>query len=125
MLFRSDGNMLSVDLFRLDDMGLRLSGTNLLTQENANQAISSVDSAIDMVSQMRSHYGALQNRLEHTYANLSNTVENLTAAESRIRDTDMAYAMTEHVRNQILMQSGQSMLVQANQVPNSILSLLG
>lgn len=120
-----DGNMLSVDLFRLDDMGLRLSGTNLLTQENANQAISSVDSAIDMVSQMRSHYGAMQNRLEHTYANLSNTVENLTAAESRIRDTDMAYAMTEHVRNQILMQSGQSMLVQANQVPNSILSLLG
>lgn len=120
-----DGNMLSVDLFRLDDMGLRLSNTNLLTQEDANQAIASVDSAIDAVSQMRSHYGAMQNRLEHTYANLSNTAENLTAAESRIRDTDMAYAITEHVRNQILMQSGQSMLVQANQVPNSILSLLG
>lgn len=120
-----DGNMLSVDLFRLDDMGLRLSGTNLLTQEDANQAIASVDSAIDMVSQMRSHYGAMQNRLEHTYANLSNAAENLTAAESRIRDTDMAYAITEHVRNQILMQSGQAMLVQANQVPNSILSLLG
>lgn len=120
-----DGNMISVDLFRLDDMGLRLSGTNLLTQEDTNQAIASVDSAIDMVSQMRSHYGAMQNRLEHTYANLSNTVENLTAAESRIRDTDMAYAITEHVRNQILMQSGQTMLVQANQVPNSILSLLG
>lgn len=74
---------------------------------------------------MRSHYGAIQNRLEHTFANLSNTVENLTASESRIRDADMAYEITEHVRNQILHQSGQAMLAQANQVPQNILSLLG
>ncbi len=74
---------------------------------------------------MRSHYGAMQNRLEHTYSNLCNTVENLTAAESQIRDTDMALAITEHVRNQVLFQSGQAMLAQANQVPGQILSLLG
>ena len=74
---------------------------------------------------MRSHYGAIQNRLEHTLSNLGNTIENLTAAESQIRDTDMALAITEHVRNQILLQSGQSMLAQANQVPQNIISLLG
>ena len=74
---------------------------------------------------MRSHYGAMQNRLEHTLSNLENTVENLSAAESRIRDTDMAEAVTEHVRNQIILQSGQSMLAQANRIPESILSLLG
>ena len=74
---------------------------------------------------MRSHYGAIQNRLEHTLANIDNTTENLTAAESQIRDTDMAAAITEHVRNQIILQSGQSMLAQANQIPQNILSLLG
>ena len=74
---------------------------------------------------MRSHYGAIQNRLEHTCANLSNTVENLTAAESRIRDVDMAFAITEHVRNQILFQSWQAMLAQANHVPENVLSLIG
>lgn len=113
-----------VDLFRLDSVGLRLGDTNIQTLEDAHEAIEPIDAAIERVSEMRSHYGAIQNRLEHTYANLSNTVENLTAAESRIRDTDMASAITEHVRNQILMQSGQSMLAQANQVPGSILSLL-
>lgn len=117
-------NIVNVDLFRLDATGLRLSDTNILTLEDANAAVESVDTAINRVSEMRSHYGAIQNRLEHTLAYLGNTVENLTAAESRIRDTDMAFAITEHVRNQILLQSGQSMLAQANQVPGSILSLL-
>ena len=83
-----------------------------------------MEAAIDRVSQMRSHYGAMQNRLEHTLANLENTIENLSAAESRIRDTDMAEAITDHVRNQILLQSGQSMLAQANQIPGTILSLI-
>lgn len=116
---------LEVNLFRLDSTGLRLSDTNILTASDANQAIENIDSAINRVSEMRSHYGAVQNRLEHTLSNLSNTIENITAAESRIRDTDMAFAITEHVRNQILLQSGQHMLGQANQVPGSILSLLG
>lgn len=116
--------LLEVDLFRLDSTGLRLGGTNIETLEAANEAVDQIDAAIDNVSKMRSHYGAIQNRLEHTLANLSNTIENITAAESRIRDTDMAFALTEHVRNQILMQSGQSMLAQANRIPENILSLL-
>lgn len=116
---------IDVNLFRLDDIGLGLGSTNVLTLENANSGMGDIDNAINRVSTMRSHYGAIQNRLEHTYANLSNTVENLTASESRIRDTDMAFAITEHVRNEILRQSGQSMLVQANRMPESILSLLG
>ncbi len=116
---------IDVNLFRLDDVGLGLGSTNILTLDDANSGVDKIDSAINRVSSMRSHYGAIQNRLEHTYANLSNTVENLTASESRIRDTDMAFAVTEHVRNQILFQSGQSMLAQANHVPENILSLLG
>lgn len=124
LLVGGSDNFVDVDLFRVDDIGLRLSDTNVLTLEDANTAIESVDAAINRVSEMRSHYGAIQNRLEHTLAYLGNTVENLTAAESRIRDTDMAFAITEHVRNQILLQSGQSMLAQANQVPGSVLNLL-
>lgn len=117
--------IIEVNLFRLDTIGLGLSDTNILTLEDANSGVGDIDNAINLVSEMRSHYGAIQNRLEHTFANLSNTVENLTASESRIRDVDMAFAITEHVRNQILLQSGQSMLAQANQVPNTVLSLLG
>lgn len=125
-LYTGDGNQsVEVELYRLDDMGLRLSGANLSTQDDANSSVDMIDTAIDKVSKMRSHYGAIQNRLEHTYANLSNTVENLTAAESRIRDVDMAFAITEHVRNQILFQSGQAMLAQANHVPENVLSLIG
>lgn len=115
---------IDVDLFRLDSTGLKLSDTDILTLDDANEAVNSVEVAIDRVSKMRSHYGAIQNRLEHTLSNLANTIENLTAAESRIRDTDMAYAITEHVRNQILLQSGQSMLAQANNTPGTVLSLL-
>ena len=115
---------IDVDLFRLDSTGLKLSDTDILTLDDANEAVNSVEVAIDRVSKMRSHYGAIQNRLEHTLSNLGNTIENLTAAESRIRDTDMAYAITEHVRNQILLQSGQSMLAQANNTPGTVLSLL-
>lgn len=125
-LYTGDGNQsVEVELYRLDDMGLGLSGANLSTQDDANSSVNTIDTAIDKVSKMRSHYGAIQNRLEHTYANLSNTVENLTAAESRIRDVDMAFAITEHVRNQILFQSGQAMLAQANHVPENVLSLIG
>lgn len=118
-------NLVKINLFRLDDKGLGISDTNILTQEAANHAVDDIDSAIDSVSKMRSHYGTIQNRLEHTLSNISNTVENITAAESQIRDTDMASAITEQVRNQILLQSGQSMLAQANQMPRNVLSLLG
>ena len=117
-------NSVDIDLFRLDSRGLRIADTNILTLDDANEAVSDIDAAIDRVSQMRSHYGAMQNRLEHTLSNIENTIENLSAAESRIRDTDMAEAITEHVRNQIILQSGQSMLAQANQIPGTILSLI-
>lgn len=116
---------IQVDLFRVDSMGLGLTDVNILTLNDANDSVANVEKAINKVSEMRSHYGAIQNRLEHTFANLSNTVENLTASESRIRDADMAFEITEHVRNQILHQSGQAMLAQANQVPQNVLSLLG
>lgn len=125
LLVGGSDSIIDINLFRLDSTGLRLGNTNILTQEDANLAISDVDTAINKVSEMRSHYGAIQNRLEHTLSNLANTIENLTAAESNIRDTDMAFAITEHVRNQILLQSGQSMLAQANQTPQSIVNLLG
>ena len=83
-----------------------------------------VDGFITNVNKARSTYGSLQNRLEHTSNNLGNTVENLTAAESRIRDTDMAKEMMEFTKKNILTQASQAMLAQANQTPQSVLSLL-
>ena len=117
-------NLINVELFEMNCDTLGLTGTNVLGQEDARLAIQEVNDAIDKVSFLRGYYGALQNRLEHTVSNLGNVVENLTAAESRIRDTDMAKTMMEYVRNQILIQSSQSMLAQANQQPSSVLQLL-
>ena len=95
------------------------------TQENAQKAITSITKAIARVSAQRSDLGAVQNRLEHTIANLDNVVENTTAAESQIRDTDMAKTMVEYTKNNILSQAGTSMLAQANQSTQNVLSLLG
>ncbi|MBQ4418852.1 MAG: flagellin, partial [Synergistaceae bacterium] len=83
-----------------------------------------IDSAIDKVSTQRAKLGAYQNRLEHTAANLTTSAENLTAAESRIRDTDMAKQMMEFTKLQIMLQAGNSMLAQANQLPQNVLSLI-
>ncbi|MGN0348714.1 MAG: flagellin [Roseburia sp.] len=94
------------------------------TYAQANSTISAVQSAINRVSSQRSALGALQNRLEHTIANLDNVSENTQAAESRIRDTDMAAAMVEYSKNNILAQAGQSMLAQSNQATQGVLSLL-
>ena len=90
----------------------------------AQAAIVSIDKAIAGVSATRANLGAIQNRLEHTVSNLGVAVENLTASESRIRDTDMAKEMVTYTRNSILSQAGTAMLAQANQVPQSILQLL-
>jgi flagellin len=87
-------------------------------------AISAIDAAIGKVSTLRSTFGAVQNRLEHTLNNISTYQENLTASESRIRDVDMASEMVEFSKDQILQQAGTSMLAQANQAPQSVLSLL-
>ncbi|WP_456273250.1 flagellin N-terminal helical domain-containing protein [Bacillus sp. AK031] len=99
-------------------------GVNLGTPDAARTAISVIDNAIRLVSEERSKLGAIQNRLEHTVTNLQTTNENLTSAESRIRDADMAQEMTQFTRNNILNQAGQAMLAQANQLPQGILQLL-
>ena len=117
-------NIINVELYQMNPDSLGLADTNVADQESALSAIDEVNDAIDQLSSIRSYYGALQNRLEHTISNLSNTVENLTASESRIRDTDMAKAMMEYTRNSILVQSSQAMLAQANQQPSSVLQLL-
>ena len=98
---------------------------DLKTQTGAQKAISKITQAIAKVSAQRSDLGAVQNRLEHTIANLDNVVENTTAAESQIRDTDMAKTMVEYTKNNILAQAGTSMLAQANQSTQNVLSLLG
>ena len=94
------------------------------TAEKAQSSISLVQSAITALSKMRSKLGAVQNRLEHTVANLDNISENTQSAESRIRDTDMAEEMVTYSKNNILQQAGQSMLAQANQANQGVLSLL-
>ena len=102
-------------------------GVDLLTlenQEDANEAIDRIGYAINKVSMVRATFGAVQNRLEHKIKNLDVSAENLTAAESRIRDTNMAEEMMEFTKNQILSQSSQSMLAQANTLPQGVLSLL-
>ena len=103
---------------------LGISGINVSTLSGGNSAINTVKSAINKVSTYRATLGAAQNRLEHTINNLKVSSENITAAESRIRDTDMADEITAFTKNNILLQASQSMLAQSNSVPQSILSLL-
>ena len=99
-------------------------GNNVMSFGAAGTVMDNVQSAIESVSKMRSKLGAIQNRLEHTVANLDNIAENTQSAESRIRDTDMAEEMVEYSKNQILSQAGQSMLAQANTSTQGVLSLL-
>lgn len=100
-------------------------GTNNFQISSARKLMTAVQAAISIVSAQRSALGAVQNRLEHTIANLDNIVENTQSAESLIRDTDMAKEMVEYSKNNILAQAGQSMLAQANQSTQGVLSLLG
>ena len=104
---------------------LGVKSVNVSTLDGAQSAISLITKAIAKISAIRSGLGAIQNRLEHTIANLDNVVENTTAAESQIRDTDMAATMVEYTKNNILQQAGQAMLAQANQSTQGVLSLLG
>ena len=113
----NDGDVIAVDTATLTDKV----GSIDVSQTDA---ISAIDAAIGNVSSLRSSFGAVQNRLEHTLNNLSTYQENLTASESRIRDVDMASEMVEFSKNQILQQAGTSMLAQANQAPQGVLSLL-
>ena len=119
-------NKISVKIDSLDTTGLGIAGLNVKdkTGISATYAIDSIADAIAKVSAQRSSLGAIQNRLEHTINNLDNVVENTTAAESQIRDTDMAEEMVKYSKNNILQQAGQSMLAQANQANQGVLSLL-
>lgn len=106
-------------------LGTHASGLKVSSFATAGATMSKVQKAIDDVSTQRATLGAVQNRLEHTIANLDTTSENTSAAESRIRDTDMASEMVTYSKNNILAQAGQSMLAQANQSTQGVLSLLG
>ena len=105
--------------------GLKVSAVEVSTNVKAGAAMQSIQDAIESVSKQRSKLGAIQNRLEHTINNLDTNAENTQAAESRIRDTDMADEMVQYSKNNILSQAGQSMLAQANQQTQGVLSLLG
>ena len=104
--------------------GLKVSAVEVSTNAKAGVAMQSIQDAIESVSKQRSKLGAIQNRLEHTINNLDTNAENTQAAESRIRDTDMADEMVQYSKNNILSQAGQSMLTQANQQTQGVLSLL-
>ena len=117
----NDGDSISVSTISLG----QVVGSSVFTLTTTSTTdISEIDGAINAVSAQRAEFGAVQNRLEHTINNLSTYQENLTASESQIRDVDMASEMVEFTKDQILQQAGTSMLSQANQLPNSVLSLL-
>src|SRR5690625_3869690 len=139
----SDGNYYAVDEVDVEDgvinpatdatvinanatttTDVEVEGVNIGNRENADASIQIINDAINVVSTQRSNLGAIQNRLEHTINNLGASSENLTAAESRIRDVDMAKEMMEFTKNNILTQAAQAMLAQANQVPQGVLQLL-
>ena len=118
------GQSITISIDTMSAGALSVDVVSVGTFTKAGSAMSNIQKAISRVSSQRSTLGALQNRLEHTIANLDNISENTSAAESRIRDTDMASQMVEHSKNNILAQAGQSMLSQANQSTQGVLSLL-
>jgi flagellin len=119
------GQQIAISIGAMDASTLSVNTLSVDSFTSAGAAMSAVQVAIDRVSSQRSQLGALQNRLEHTINNLDTTSENTSSAESRIRDTDMADEMVAYSKNNILSQAGQSMLAQANQATQGVLSLLG
>ena len=118
------GQNISISVSNMESSAIGVNGLSVSSFASAGSAMTKIQSAIDIVSTQRSALGALQNRLEHTIANLDNVSENTSSAESRIRDTDMAKEMVQYSKNNILSQAGQSMLAQANQSNQGVLSLL-
>ena len=119
-----DFNQMAVSVGDMHTDALGIADIDISTQVGAQTAVDKIKSAINSVSSTRGDLGAIQNRLEHTINNLSVTSENMTAAESRIRDVDMANEMMAYTKNNILVQSSQAMLAQANQLPQGVLQLL-
>jgi flagellin len=120
----NESQTMTVQLGNVTAMNLGIQSINISTRSAAQTGLQSIDTALESVSNIRSRLGALQNRLEHSIKNLDNSQENLTSAESRIRDTDMASAMMKYSKENILSQAAQSMLAQANQVPQGVLQLI-
>ncbi len=126
----SSAETINVNMSHMDAASLLTSATeissNITDQKKAkDNLLNTINNAITSVSKYRAHLGAAQNRLEHTVNNLKVTSENIQAAESRIRDTDMAEEITAYTKNNILLQAAQSMLTQANASPQGVLSMLG
>jgi len=125
----ASGNIDSLKVDNVDEIDesdlAGLTNPGVLTQAGADAAITNINNAIEQVSAERSKLGAIQNRLEHTIANLGTSAENLQAAEARIRDLDMAEEMMAFTKNNILQQAATAMLAQANMAPQSVLQLLG
>ncbi len=119
------GQSIGISINNMDASSLGVNALTVSSFASAGSSMDKIQSAINLVSTQRSTLGALQNRLEHTINNLNTTAENTQAAESRIRDVDMATEMVEYSKNNILAQAGQSMLAQANQATQGVLSLLG
>lgn len=119
------GQRIKISIGQMNTACLGINALSVSTFSKAGSAMKKIQAAIDKVSTQRSALGAIQNRLEHTINNLDTTSENTQAAESRIRDTDMADEMVEYSKNNILAQAGQSMLAQANQMNQGVLALLG
>jgi len=115
---------ISISISSLYSTGLGINGGSTTSAANAASLNANVKAAINTLSKVRANLGAIQNRLEHTINNLDNVVENTTAAESRIRDTDMATEMVKYSNNNILAQAGQAMLAQSNQANQGVMSLL-
>ena len=120
----NEGQAITLTIGDMTATGLQIDNATVADQAGSDDAIKTFNDALSTVSTQRSKLGAVQNRLEHTINNLGATSENLTAAESRIRDTDMAKEMMNFTKNNILTQAAQSMLAQANQQPQGVLSLL-
>ena len=119
-----NGQKIQITIGAMNASSIGVKSLSVTTFSNAGKAMSNIQKAIDKVSTQRSALGAVQNRLEHTIKNLDTTSENTSSAESRIRDTDMAKEMVSYSKNNILMQAGQSMLAQANQQNQGVLSLI-
>ena len=120
----NEGEDLAMNIGDMRSHALGLDGVNVMSHDRAARSITIIDNAIDKVSTQRANLGAYQNRLEYTASNLTTASENLTSAESRIRDTDMAKEMMNFTKLNIMLQAGNSMLAQANQQPQNVLSLI-
>jgi len=119
------GQYITISISKMNSTGLGVNAVDVSSQAGAASAISTIKDAVSSLNSQRSALGAVQNRLEHTIKNLDNITENTQAAESQIRDTDMATEMVKYSNSNILAQAGQSMLAQSNQSNQGVLSLLG